>query len=244
MYPITTPEGDTITPFACFELGMGGPMFGDYLFPDGVVLQGIYPGRFSDGGRWFFAGLPPSDERGGRLLFDRQRRRIYSGPGLANIRAILDTGPGEAEAYVGGTYPDFDWTPLAGWLAQCEAVDLVAVRDLWLLPDLARDTLAFTAQLRDFPAPSGGHSLRGLPWLPERLRDLPHPLAPLQTPTWQLEADGEISDLLLAADEKPTWDANGQGLVCRATPLHAERFYPQALWRWQAGQGWRVLGEG
>ncbi|MFT4242871.1 MAG: hypothetical protein QM569_11375, partial [Acidovorax sp.] len=178
MYPITTPEGDTILPFDWFELGMGGPMFCDYLFPDGVVLQGIDPGRFSDGGRWFFAYLPPGDERGRRLLFDRQRKRIYSGPGLADIHAILDTGPGEAKAYVGSTYPDFGFTPLTGRLAQCEAVDLVRVRDLWLLPELARSARAFTAQLRDFPAPAGSHRLRGLPWLPKHLRDLPRPLEP------------------------------------------------------------------
>ncbi|MFT4243572.1 MAG: hypothetical protein QM569_14965, partial [Acidovorax sp.] len=88
-------------------------------------------------------------------------------------------------------------------------------------------------------APAGSHRLRGLPWLPKHLRDLPRPLEPLKTLTWRLEADGEISDLLLVADENPAWDADGQGLVCRATLLHAERFYPQALWRWQAGQGWR-----
>jgi len=231
---LQTPEGETIRTFAWGEIAMGGPTYGSYLFPDGVLLEGLGASvRFSSSGRYFAAPLP-SRERWGLLILDRQQRRVYRNAEIGEFWEI-DEFSDEA---IGGRHSPLVGNqgyrmPLAELLAQSEGVDLVAVRDLWLEP-------GWSVELggRDFPAPAAAHRLRGVPYLPETLRDLEDPLLPLRYPALRLEIDGEPSDLLLAADELPLWRDDGQALVCRIG-----RAWPKTLWLWQAGQGWRELPE-
>ena len=233
-----TPEGEAVRIFNWGEIAMGGPAYADYLFPDGVLLEGLGSStRFSDNGRYFAAPLP-SRERWGLLILDRHERRVYRNNAVGELWEIDEFTD---DAIIGRYSPLVEnksyRVELAGLLAQSEAVDLVAVRDLWLEP---REWPADTVTIREFPAPAGAHCLRGRPYLPERLRELEDPLAPLRYPILNLQVDDEPpSGLLLAAEDQPVWRADGQALVCRsgdarrARPLHV----------WQAGQGWRRLAD-
>jgi hypothetical protein len=236
---LPTPEGGVVRTFGWSEIAMGGPTYASYLFPDGILLEGIGSSvRFSASGRYFAAPLP-SRGRWGLLILDRQARRVYRHHEIGELWEIDEFSD---EAIVGRHSPLVSnqgyRIELAGLLAQSEAVDLVAVRDLWLEPRWSADETA-----RDFPAPAGSHRLRGLPHLPAHLRELEDPLALLRYPAFHLHVDDEPSGLLLDANAQPVWRADGQALVCSAIALGYEKRRPAPLYLWQAGQGWRQLAE-
>lgn len=236
---LLTPEGEIVRTFAWGEIAMGGPTYGNYLFPDGVLLEGLgASARFSSSGRYFAAPLPSRDAWG-LLVLDRQARRVYRN---AEVGEFWEIDEFSDEAISGRYSPlvgnqGYRMT-LADLLRQSEAVDLVAVGDLWLEPGWSPSQAD-----KDFPAPAGSHQLLGLAHLPPHLRELDDPLEPLRYPTLRLQIDGELSDLLIGAGELPVWRADGQALVCRATPLQSTRRWPLPLWLWVAGQGWRQLPE-
>jgi hypothetical protein len=236
---LLTPEGEVVRTFAWGEIAMGGPTYGNYLFPDGVLLAGIgASARFSSSGRYFAAPLPSRDTWG-LLILDRQERRVYRS---AEVGEFWELDEFSDEAISGRHSPlvgnQSYRMALADLLRQSEAVDLIAVADLWLEP-------AWVPVLadREFPAPVGAHCLRGIAHLPESLRDLDDPLQPLRYPSLRLEIDGRPSDLLIAADAAPVWRADGQALVCHAAALQANSHWSRPLWLWQAGKGWRQLPE-
>ncbi len=236
--PNRTPEGGIIRMLGGGEIAMGGPVYGDYLFPDGVLLEGIGSScRFSPDGRYFIATLP-SRSSWGMLLLDRQARRVY--------RCQADVPLWEID--------DFDATHIRGRhsplvhnggvrlslqqiLDQAEAVDLVPIADLWLLPDW-QESIEKTR--KQWPAGPGGQTLEGRLALPESLARLEDPLRPLRYPDYELWLEGQATGLLLDEEEQPRWRADGRALACRAKAL-AQPGERAAYWLWQAASGWQRL---
>ncbi len=236
---LLTPEGEPVRTLHGGEIAMGGPTYATYLFPDGVLLEGLGSSvRFSSSGRYFAAPLP-SRGSWGLLILDRQEKRVYRN---ADIGEFWELDEFTDEALTGRHSPLVGnqgyRMALADLLKQSEAVELVAVRDLWLEPGWQQAGLD-----KVFPAPAGTHGLRGISHLPENLRELDDPTELLRYPALRLEVDGELSELLIHADEQPVWGANGQALVCRAICLPETQRWPRPLWLWQAGLGWRQLAD-
>lgn len=238
--PNRTPEGGIIRMLGGGEIAMGGPVYGDYLFPDGVLLEGIGSScRFSPDGRYFIATLP-SRSSWGLLLLDRQARGVY--------RCQADVPLWEID--------DFDATHIRGRhsplvhnggvrlslqqiLDQAEAVDLVPIADLWLLPDW-QESIEQTR--KQWPKGPGGQTLEGRLALPESLACLDDPLQPLRYPDYELWLEGKATGLLLDEQEQPCWRADGQALACRARAL-AQPGEGTSYWLWQAASGWQRLPE-
>ncbi|MGL4317486.1 MAG: hypothetical protein ACRCTL_12835 [Pseudomonas sp.] len=236
---LLTPEGEPVRTLHWGEIAMGGPTYATYLFPDGVLLEGLGASvRFSSSGRYFAAPLP-SRESWGLLILDRQGKRVYRNP---HIGEFWELDEFTDEALAGRHSPlvgDQGYRmALADLLKQSEAVELIAVRDLWLEPGWQPVQLD-----KEFPAPAGMHRLRGISHLPDSLRELDDPTELLRYPALRLEIDGKLSELLIHADEQPVWRADGQALVCRAIRLPASQRWPRPLWLWQAEQGWRQLAD-
>ncbi|MBC9250160.1 hypothetical protein A9179_07725 [Pseudomonas alcaligenes] len=236
---LLTPEGERVRTLNWGEIAMGGPTYATYLFPDGVLLEGLGASvRFSSSGRYFAAPLP-SRERWGLLILDRQEKRVYRN---ADIGEFWELDEFTDEALTGRHSPLVGnqgyRMALADLLRQSEAVELVAVGDLWLEPGWQQVELD-----KAFPPPAGAHRLRGISHLPASLREQDDPTEPLRYPALRLELDGELSELLIHADEQPVWRADGQALVCRAVRLPASQRWPRPLWLWQAGAGWRQLSD-
>lgn len=237
---LLTPEGEPVRCLSMGEIAMGGPTYGTYLFPDGVLLDGLGSSlRFSSSGRYLAAPLP-SRERWGLLIFDRQEKRVYRNAEIGQFWEIDEF----TDQAISGRHSPLVGNQgyrmaLADLLAQSEGVDLVAVRDLWLEPGWHQASAD-----KRFPAPAGEHRLRGISHLPDNLRELDDPTELLRYPTLRLEIDGALSELLIDADEQPLWRADGQALVCHAITLAATRRWPRQLWLWQADLGWRQLPEG
>lgn len=237
---LLTPEGELVRCLSMGEIAMGGPTYGTYLFPDGVLLDGLGSSlRFSSSGRYLAAPLP-SRERWGLLILDRQEKRVYRNAEIGQFWEIDEF----TDQAISGRHSPLVGNQgyrmaLADLLAQSEGVDLVAVRDLWLEPGWHQASADKT-----FPAPAGEHRLRGISHLPDNLRELDDPTELLLYPALRLEIDGALSELLIDADEQPLWRADGQALVCHAITLGATRRWPRQLWLWQVDQGWRQLPAG
>lgn len=229
--PSLTPEGEPIRVFNRGEIAMGGPSYCDYLFPDGVVLQGLGGSAlFSADGRYFVAPIP-SRERWGLLVLERQSRTIHR---LTDIDCFWELDAFETKLF-GRCSPLTDdksyQLDLCALLEQSSGVALQAVGDLWLEADWQLPAA------RDYAAP-GARQLRAEPWLPASLRELDDPLQPLRRPLLRLLLDGEDSGLLLDEDEMPVWDARGEAVACRAQDKDCSR---RSYWCWQAGRGWQEL---
>lgn len=231
--PTLTPEGEPIRLLARGEIAMGGPSYCDYLFADGVLLQGLGSSAlFSSDSRYFVAPIP-SRQRWGLLVLDRQTRLVYR---FAEIDCFWELDAFEKKL-LGRCSPLTDdktyELDLRALLAQSAGVALQALGDLWLEPDDAWKL----PEARDYPAP-GGRQLRAEPWLPASLRALDDPLQPLRRPLLRLSLDGKDSGLLLDEDETPVWDAGGVRLACRAQGEVQRRC---GYWCWQPEQGWQEL---
>jgi hypothetical protein len=228
-----TPEGQPLRRFNWGEICMGGPAYCDYLFADGVLLQGLGSScRFSHDGRYFAAPVP-SRNQWGLVIFDRHNRRLYR---CADESSLWELDDFSAQAISGRYSPLGPNAPvslsLAQLLEQAEALDLQPVQDLWLVPDWRTN---LPASLLDWPTSPAGHRLQGQLLLPTSLRELDDPLAPIRYPRYQLLLDGEPSGVLLNPDNPPLWRADGLALVCQA---QGEK---SGYWYWQATVGWRQL---
>ncbi|MBX9753832.1 MAG: hypothetical protein K2X80_03690 [Pseudomonadaceae bacterium] len=228
-----TPEGQPLRRFNWGEICMGGPAYCDYLFADGVLLQGLgSSSRFSNDGRYFAAPVP-SRNQWGLVIFDRHSRRLYR---CADEGSLWELDDFTAQAISGRYSPLGPNAPvsltLAQLLEQADALDLQAVQDLWLTPDWLAD---MPAALLDWPTLPAGHRLQGQLCLPASLRELDDPLAPIRYPRYQLLLDAEPSGLLIDPVNPPLWRADGLALVCQA---QGER---GGYWYWQASAGWRQL---
>lgn len=227
-----TPEGLPIRVFNHGEICMGGPTYCDYLFPDGVLLQGLgSSSRFSSDGRYFAAPVPSRDQWG-LVIFDRHSRRLYRCSEEGSLWEIDGFGEqsisGRHSPLVHNAEVRLSMTQL---LEQAESVELQAVQDLWLPPEWLEQ---MPAAVIDWPTSPAGQRLQGQLVLPASLRELDDPLGPLRYPRYQLLLDDAPSGLLLSPDNPPLWRADGLALVCQAL---GEGGY----WYWQASAGWRQL---
>lgn len=217
---------------------MGGPAYCDYLFPDGVLLQGLGASAlFSADGRYFVAPIP-SRERWGLLVLDRpakaaRRLEIDCFWELDSFTEQLHgrcSPLGENAAYR---------LDLRALLARVPAMPLRPFGDLWL----EAESPAHLPSAKEFPLPAAlatKHSLRGEPWLPDSLRALDDPLQVLRRPALRIWLDGEDTGLLLDEGESPVWNATASALACRARRGNqAEEHY----WLWRAAEGWQALPE-
>ncbi|MDP3845397.1 MAG: hypothetical protein Q8R10_03120 [Pseudomonas sp.] len=228
-----TPEGQPIRVFNHGEICMGGPTYCDYLFPDGVLLEGLgSSSRFSSDGRYFAAPVP-SRNQWWLAIFDRHTRRLYR---CTDEGSLWEIDGFSDEAISGRHSPlahnDDVRLSLAQLLEQAESVDLQAVQDLWLTPDWLEQ---MPAAVIDWPSSAADHRVQGQLALPASLRELDDPLAPIRYPRYQLLLDAEPSGLLIDPDNPSLWRADGLALVCQA--LGEQGGY----WYWQANLGWRQL---
>lgn len=235
--PQQTPEGLPIRVFNHGEIAMGGPTYCDYLFPDGVLLQGLgSSARFSSDGRYFAAPLP-SRQQWGLAILDRSLRRLYR----CDHGEFWELDAFAEDTLSGRHSPLVDNGPrhasLAALLQDAESVELVAIADLWLEPG---DWMAaLSRQSFEEPSPHARHRLQAQLALPASVRDLPQPLEPLQAAPYRLSLDGQPSGLLIRADAARCWCADGQSLACVARL--EDQADAESCWLWQAGQGWRRL---
>lgn len=236
--PTLTPEGEPIRVFNHGEIAMGGPVMCDYLFPDGVLLEGLgASSRFSSDARYFAAPIP-SRGNWGLVILDRSLRRLYRCQ--ADQFWELDTFN---EQGLGGRYsPLVDngshQQPLEDLLKDAKATDLLPVSDLWLEPGNWQQALA--RQQIEYRSPDGQHFLKGQLSLPASLRKLDQPTSPINHPDYRLSVDDMPSPLLITTQASIVWSADSRSLVCRARTLDSPEPHP-ALWLWQQNQGWRPL---
>ncbi|MGN8277192.1 hypothetical protein [Pseudomonas sp. SMN5] len=235
--PQFTPEGEPIRVFNHSEIAMGGPTYCDYLFPDGVLLQGLGSSAlFSEDGR-YFAATVPSRQSWGLVVLDREQRRLYR---------CIDSELWELDAFdlngLNGRHsPLVDDSVrqirLDELLRSASAVDLVPVADLWLEPDWRSDPVQHTFERR---SADGQQRLVGDISLPSTFRDLAQPLAPLLSPRYTVSINGQPSGLLMAADAPLVWSTNQCALVCLAREQDSDEG-GDLYWLWQLDKGWRML---
>ena len=237
--PTHTPEGEPIRICGGGEIAMGGPVVLDYLFPDGVFLQGLGSSAcFSTDGRYFAAPLP-SRQAWGLVVLDRHERRLYQ----SDFSKFWEIDAFTPETIYGRYSPltsDQSFAvQLDELLADAQVVDLVAVQDLWLPADGQKFTCPTELELSAPPA--GPHRLTATPYLPESLRTLDHPLQPLNYPAYRLAVDGQVSDLLISEDNRVLWRSDGLSLCCRARKIGSAETWAQTYWLWTPTEGWRAL---
>lgn len=236
--PRQTPEGEPIRVFNYSEIAMGGPVLCDYLFPDGVLLQGLgSSARFSNDGRYFAAPLP-SRQAWGLVILDRQLHQLYQcscdefweldafndGMLIGRYSPLVDNGARQIS--------------LEQLLATAQKVSLVPIADLWLEPghwqkSLELETLRHTS-------PDGTQRLEASLVLPTRLRELPQPCDPLRTPHYRVSMNGEPTSLLITAETAIIWNPDGRSFACRAR-MDAEPDQGLDYWLWHADRGWQTL---
>ncbi|RMO67265.1 hypothetical protein [Pseudomonas syringae group genomosp. 3] len=234
--PQTTPEGEPIRTFNMSEIAMGGPVYVSYLFPDGVLLQGIGTSAlFSSDGR-YFAATVPSRQQWGLIILDRQERRVYrcANDFFWELDEFTETDlRGRVSPLVDNRASSFN---LAELLKTAQAVDLIPVADLWLEPDSMPDNLA--EPHIEHIGPQTRHRIDGSLRLPDRLRNLEQPLEGLHHPIYQLSLDGRETDLLFHADSAVVWRADGKALCIVARRVNEET---ARYWTWQPDTGWHAL---
>ncbi|WP_434675469.1 hypothetical protein [Pseudomonas sp. D3-10] len=235
--PLLTPEGEPIRVFNHSEIAMGGPVYCDYLFPDGVLLQGIGSSAvFSSEGRYFAAPVP-SRQDWGLVILDRQQRTLYR----CAESEFWELDAFDSDQLSGRYSPLVDngvrQVRLEKLLQTAEAVDLIPVADLWLEPGLHPDNLQPTFER---PSADGRQCLAGNIILPATLRDLDRPLEPLYSPRYAVSINGQPSGLLMTADAPLVWSTDHRALVCLAGE-QANEAQGERYWSWQVDKGWRDL---
>ncbi|SFX30744.1 hypothetical protein [Pseudomonas sp. NFACC36] len=233
--PTLTPEGEPIRTFNQGEIAMGGPTYCDYLFPDGVLLQGLGSSAlFSSDGR-YFAATVPSRQRWGLVVLDRQQRQLYrcDNSEFWELDALdLDGLSGRHSPLVDNSARQ---SRLDELLQTASRVDLVPMADLWLEWD--PNDIVRTFQRR---SANGQHCLAGSLSLPSSFRDLPQPLEPLLSPRYTISIDGHPCGLVMAADAPLVWSSDQRALVCQAREQSDSRDGDR-YWLWHEEQGWRAL---
>lgn len=232
--PLLTPEGEPIRVFNHSEIAMGGPTYCDYLFPDGVLLQGIGSSAvFSSDGRYFAAPIP-SRQSWGLVVLDRQQRQLYrcADSELWELDTFdLDVLRGRHSPLVDDSVRE---TRLDELLQTASVTPLVPVADLWL------ESGWHPEQTFERRSADGQQCLQGDISLPSTFRDLAQPLDPLLSPRYTVSVNGQPSDLLMAADAPLIWSTDQRALVCLAQEQDSQTEGDQ-YWLWQLDTGWRVL---
>ncbi|GGH04163.1 hypothetical protein [Silvibacterium dinghuense] len=249
-FPVT-PEGETLRVLYESEIAMGGPVTGDYLFPDGSLLTGCGSSTgFTPDGRYFVAPLPSRGEWS-LLLFDRQEHvlHVYRDEDR-NIPWEIDQV--DNESVTGRISPIVNNANitlriddiLAYAAAHATADPLVNVVDL----KLARKHLE---HLERYPgtwtlpdAPAGAPLVSLHPWMPASLRALKNPLAPLSSPKKELIVNGQPSGMLVWPHQLTSWfvwRTDGLAFACEAST--AEEGVEAAYRVWSEAEGWRELSK-
>lgn len=235
-----TPEGEPLRTFNHGEIAMGGPTYCDYLFPDGVLLQGLgSSARFSADGRYFAAPVP-SRYQWGLVIFDRTERCLYHCIGeerFWELDEFTDNGiAGRHSPLVGNTVHR---ASLGELLASAEAVQLLPAVDLWLEPGAWQKALAVDSFQRR--SPDGRQLIEAQLYLPARLRELADPTAPLRQPHYQMSLNGQPTGLLIGAGCALLWSPSSRSLLCVARKVDEAELAASGYWLWQVGAGWRAL---
>lgn len=233
--PTQTPEGLPIKVSNQGEIAMGGPAYCDYLFPDGTLLQGLGTApRFSSDGRWFAAPVP-SRGSWSLVLLDREAHRLYHCESFQAWELDIFDDNGLQGRHSPLTENGAQHATLDALLQASRPIDLVAVRDLWLEPGTWQQTL--TRQRIEFRSPQNRHAVDGHLVLPDNLRELPDPVAPLRQPEYRLSVDGELSDVLIRAYEPVVWREDGDSFACIGRTDSEASLYRV----WAAERGWHAL---
>lgn len=231
-----TPEGQPIRLFNMGEIAMGGPVYFDYLFPDGVLLQGIgSSAQFSTDGRYFAAPVP-SRNQWGLIVLDRHMRRTYqcendhlweldeftSTELRGRVSPLVDNGASAIS--------------LQAMLKASSMTQLEPVGDIWVDPALLEHHLA-SATVQHI-GPHKRHCIDGKLVMPESLRELEQPLDALRYPVYELSLDDRESPLYFYADAPVVWRDDGKALsiVARHHDDKEARY-----WVWQPDAGWHSL---
>ena len=214
--PTHTPEGEPIRICGGGEIAMGGPVENDYLLPDGVLLQGLGSSAcFSSDGRYFAAPIP-SRQRWALAILDRHERRLYQ----SDFAGFWEIDSFTPETIRGRRSPLTANEPaevsLQKLLDEATATDLVAVQDLWLMPN-SLQRISNTTELTLPEPPAGPHRLTARRFMPASLRQLKSPLRVLNFPLYELQVDGRSSGLLIEEGTSVTWQPDGLALQCRAS---------------------------
>jgi hypothetical protein len=236
--PSVTPEGQPIRTFNHSEIAMGGPTYCDYLFSDGVLLQGLgSSARFSSDGRYFAAPIP-SRSSWKLMIFDRTARRIY----ICDNDQFWELDEFDEQGLSGRVSPLVEnsprKTPLEELLQGAEAVDLIAIGDLWLEPGSWQEQMA--REHVEYPPPRGELNVEGHIFLPPDLRALPDPVAPLRYPEYRLSINGVQSPMLVRADSPLIWHPHGSQFACIA---HSDEADSGGYWLFGNDRGWRKLSD-
>ncbi|WP_405045696.1 hypothetical protein [Pseudomonas brassicacearum] len=235
--PQLTPEGEPIRVFNHSEIAMGGPTYCDYLFPDGVLLQGLGSSSlFSRDGR-YFAATVPSRQNWGLVVLDRQQRQVYrcADSELWELDGFdLGVLSGRHSPLVDDSGREIRLEEL---FQTASVTHLVPFADLWLESGWHPEQVQQAFERR---SADGQHCLRGDIALPATFRDLVQPLEPLVSPRYTISVDGQPSGLLMAADAPLVWSSDQRALVCLAQEQspHADG---DQYWLWQLDLGWRAL---
>ncbi|WP_256672698.1 hypothetical protein [Pseudomonas sp. v388] len=236
--PQETPEGEPIRVFNHSEIAMGGPTYCDYLFPDGVLLQGVgSSARFSSDGRYFAAAMP-SRNHWGLLILDRELKQIYH----CNTELFWELDQFTETHLIGRCSPLVDngtyEIELKELLESTTAVKLVPIADIWIEPSEWLSDM--TGARCEYPAPTGRHKVEGRLSVPESLRNLEQPTNALRYPYYQLSLDGEDTALQFYVTWPPIWRADGNALCVWARKAGEQLL---SYWYWEAGSGWTGLPE-
>lgn len=235
--PQLTPEGEPIRVFNHGEIAMGGPVYCDYLFPDGVLLQGLGTSAvFSRDGRYFAAPVP-SRQDWGLVVLDRQQRKLYR----CAESEFWELDALDLEQLSGRHSPLVDnsmrQARLDELLQAAEVSDLIPVADLWLEPGGHPDKVAHRFER---PSADGRQLLVGEILLPSHFRDLPQPLEPLYSPRYAISLNGQPCGWVMAADAPLVWSSDQRALVCLASEQANDTDGDQYR-LWQMDHGWRTL---
>ncbi|WP_122438892.1 hypothetical protein [Pseudomonas viridiflava] len=236
--PERTPEGEPIRVFNMGEIAMGGPVYMDYLFPDGVLLQGIgASARFSIDGR-YFAATVPSRQAWGLVILDRHMRRVYH----SNNDVFWELDAFSETDLSGRISPLVDnrasTIKLQDVLKSARVVDMMPIVDIWIEPSARPQDAA--AERIERNGPHDRHRIEGHLRMPASLRDLEQPLDALRYPAYQLSLDGRESDLFFYADDSIIWREDGKALCVMAQRADEEE---KKYWCWQPRTGWQALAE-
>lgn len=236
--PLETPEGDPIRVFNHGEIAMGGPTYCDYLFPDGILLQGVgSSARFSQDGRYFAAAVP-SRSSWGLMILDRESRTVYH----SDLDRFWELDEFTETHLIGRCSPLIDngtyEIELAELLKSSRAVSLIPIADIWVEPSTWVADMS-GAQC-EYPGPYRRHRVEGRLSLPASLRDLEQPLDALRYPYYQLSLDAEPTPLQFYVTSPPIWRADGDALCVLAREAGEQRL---SYRYWRVDGGWTRLPE-
>ncbi|HEV7778469.1 MAG TPA: hypothetical protein VGO76_16475 [Luteibacter sp.] len=214
------------------ELGMGGPVDGDYLLPGGLAVIGgcAEDAVLGPDGRWFIAASPRSRYTDScDYVLDAERRLLWRLPDWRQV-GWRQNDPWVAP--VGGGEP----RPLRDVLESESQLpmDYVACADVWLPRDVFERCQP--PSLDTGPGTAPPLALRKA--MPPSLAALDDPLTFLQDKRYQLWMDGRDSGLLVQGGDDLCWRDDGSALAVRAIAPTGYR----CSWRlWTKAEGWREL---